>query len=1218
MKTYPFDTRSTLLYKHGEIEKTPISQYIIKNPYGNNPRFINAKKIIKEGIVDKIDLKSLYDSLIEQLSTKEWEKDIIYYYGIEGRKTSLKVINRFIEELMSENKTKMSLFDDNDDLQGFLNDRGNLIKKELKNNAVQFNIISSVQNELNQVNKNLFDKSDLEVQYQTYEFHPTLQDGSLPNKYHLLTIFDEIVPNEKIPHVIAIDDNGKSIFKTYDNISGTSFQRMEHDVNLSDFYKTNSIVVTIFATPTRTYNIVYNVEDGLIKAKIPARYNKLVKSVLEKTFSYLKIGNAILTNVKTIFELKPKESKPFILRGYLFLDFMARDTDEEFYIYSKQFYMNESLVPYALKKNFTIKYKPSWSHGDHYSENDSLISCTLTVLNTKKSNDLNKISIKVTSRNIQLAKKFSETLTLCLSHYYEHTILYDETQSSPFISALNIYKDLIPENELESIEASEIKKSITDGRKKKAEITIDAEIFPETIEAARAVEIYDNISDIPEGIKYLPFPPGEYPEFYFASLSEEYPYPGVIKRGKDQLTKYEYYPYTFDTIQTKSGTATDYNAFYNNYVIAIKDKSKTIITKLIMLKYGRTGELPKQISTVLKMNQSSLMYRYGIPRSPNSIIHCLNIAQGKFIEENCENLAIKERLKIMNFIYKKDSLLHYPIIAQETYGLSNESIKSNFKDTNKYFNPRIYFRALEEYFDVNIFLFSGKTIMNKQDGWLEEPRTSYFYVNRPNINRKSVLIFINEGLASDNLEYPQCELIIENKQSTTGSIMEFSRKITSRCNDIIMRTSNIITWKYPEWRIYRNFYHNLISLNSGIIDRITSQYIDTYGKTRAITIDDSITIVIPPINPFNVISSDKILSSSSNQLIKLMGSNPVAVTTQKSKVTGLWFSKGDIKYAIYAKISDINYDKGDLEEDLPSPIMPFTTPNSRKNTGTIIERNQRQLDIILELLYWTINICQLNSSEDSKCSLDEFYKKYVTHVNEKFTPDYYDTSKTTQILPVVNNIKEAIKYIQTIMPNFSRNGKFVFHNESFMNGIRYRLSMYNKSISGKDIEIPEYISTFYNKIEAFKKFPNVVIFLNEQDRNLWIKNRSNERNRFQIRDIIDDSIESDMYPILHSDNDNIYIIQNTYVSDLKSALTVSYRWLDINEQRNIGPKLDIIEDVEEYPYIIYKIGTSGKLEIDESHAVTVKNGYFADKNFLTVLRYEGETRQVYAALCKIL
>ena len=566
--------------------------------------------------------------------------------------------------------------------------------------------------------------------------------------------------------------------------------------------------------------------------------------------------------------------------------------------------------------------------------------------------------------------------------------------------------------------------------------------------------------------------------------------------------------------------------------------------------------------------------------------------------------------------------INLSLLKQELYDFSEEEIKIQLEDHTKFMDPALYYRAIEGIFhmmNMNIFVFVPPDEDKNDDfGSLEIPRYKLFHARPKRGKGISIIIFKHLGSESDNLNYPQCELIVDCDQNNNFIRKFFEEKMTDLLYDTMIETSKTISWyidpitnePVANVNLYSTFYFR------GILGKIPhGQIIDNYGKLRGLVFtykEEEITVMFPPSQPENLpLIKNEPQRPRIETILSLFNGNIVtAVTTTQDGIDGIWLKLTDIDHGIYCPFLPVN-DKQFIEKilgDLPiGPPNPIFT--NGKNVINRIKKLRRVLDITLQLIIWIYIL--------SKLDVVVFIKNYFRLGDfGKFndSSNIYDISNINRRIPKFNSIDQAMDYLGKYIPTLVSQKRFVLYSKKYMDGLIYFIKEYDHTTKGLIRKIPKEIIGLFVEETDFIQHQNVALFIRESDMKAWlfgIKNSEFKNIKIQNKLDISFGLYSEPYLYVSSDkNNNIYIVQNVIGGDMLRALNVSFNWFikRVNHGYHSFP-FENPNNPDQFPvFAIYGISTSSTL-------IVIKNRTNNESNFLQLLTY-GPNQ--YAALLPIL
>lgn len=767
-----------------------------------------------------------------------------------------------------------------------------------------------------------------------------------------------------------------------------------------------------------------------------------------------------------------------------------------------------------------------------------------------------------------------------------------------------------------------------------------------TIIAEDEVEDYEN-----DGYKVLKFPrrdsegneTGEF--YYFICNHEKHIYPYVLKAitGTRELSNINVYKWTVCCgINRQSKKSGDYKMF----------KANILPNNATMKGTGRGINKIASNNSLLDINtplsnllgnytslKPGVFKRYGVVMDTSSFIHCVLIAindplyidtleqddlPGVFVDLLRKSLVVKpskrdEDIHMIQTYFDENDMDHdlYKYLInvnkkvrlecckQETYDYKKSNIIDDIKNEKKVFNPQLYYRLIEELYEINVYVFR---MPEKGDditvGELELPRYKTYHA-RPKNTRPTVLV-LRSRLISNHFE-----LLVELKEDENED--EFIKKIFPEnmeelCHSLITSLQGTYTFNYD------NILVNLYS-QENYLDVIGlppySQYIDDNGKCQAINFsfdldgkNNKLTLFVPPTQPLNLPQDTNFYYIDYNVLVNFLDKPSMVVYDSDDNLIGEWFEVYNLKKGLYIPVQPIDIEIKDIE---PTFIHPLLRINQNKDITTNltqrVHKMTKDINIIKEVVTWLLAM--------SDMYYIDFINTYLRIVpnDEQYTDTstFYDLSGIEARYPEVSDITQALEFYQEIAPSLVYKNEIVMCNESFANSVAHILMEYY--LLYKD-EINKYIPNMYKSIFDFTPLNNVIFFTNKRRMIEWIK--SNVENK------IYDSYNPTLFinrvsPIIFMNNiGNIYFIQPVNTGSLKRALNISKTWKE--EGINLGYNSNELKG--DFPYIVYYIESgSNLLTISKIHGGPKnKEEEIDESKYLKVLLYDEKNYLFYSLL----
>lgn len=698
----------------------------------------------------------------------------------------------------------------------------------------------------------------------------------------------------------------------------------------------------------------------------------------------------------------------------------------------------------------------------------------------------------------------------------------------------------------------------------------------------------------------LPFPL-HHPLFYFsANPYTEKPYPGWKHNTKlSNWVDYPYIPSTYKDNQIEiprfgldySKKSLDYFNYING--IEVVSTGKTL-NETLNLGVNRDGELPVSLGNLLNTlidvqklglatNSTSKFMRYGVEYDTNSFLHCIAHIFNPDYKNSLNKLEI-----VHNMRRKLLTDIKLSTYRQELYDYTDRQIHESIADLDSYFDPSLYYRGVEEDYDVNVYIFTynPKTKIMSMD----IPRHKLMHIRNYRYKKYTILLYKFTGNISSTLPYPNYNII------TFANLKVFSPEVGNIMYQYLQNNIQTYNWNFENQQLvqHTNIF-NRLCLYDWLSPKIKmlAQIIDSYGKNRGYYLANGITIVSDiPNQPVNLGKIVTYRNANADVVLNFMaGVQPSNFDYTKDSVIGLWFNVAELKDAIYIPIEPVLLNSGKFKVDLQvaSKNNPFKF--NLIDEVSVLTKYQKQRDVILNIVAWLVAI--LRHEQKNLTILDELNILQPPVANGLVD---YRMEKLPTILPTeILTYRAAIDYVKKIIPDLTYGDKIYCYNTKLYLSLQY----YIKKLSN-NLNITNMVITL-NK-DNDDDLANAYIFNTYSDFLNWYYINYN----YNIYTSLQLKYSLNVNPYIYVDeNSNSYIIQNVVNGDLSRAITVAYNWY-VNK---INPGFYSPEFTAPYPdNVIYGISLkSSMLPIE----INLVNPHAT--NFLKILKYD----TTFAAVLKM-
>lgn len=1279
----PYDNPVTLLYKWADVHGVPTKLIAYsKDAKSNEIKFYSVYELVKDMVDQQRQSDEIWRTIQEFNTAAQVEDVFMLYYMVARKFYPKEELYQYMNQVRREmEESTEDIYSSNEDLK-YAYTAWNAEMNRLKTSEEErIETIYQIQQNLYAVDQSDQQKiqfSPVEISSTIVSFTPKIQ-GIAVTPSDGIDIFNDSVTSKYIPYIRYNDKYGKAYTRVYKGDKAENEPNYSMTIlPLSDTEDPNTIYMTLWlgddnselrgAVQKSFSTVVYHLDTNFLTVKVPIGVNPK-KGLITQEYEAFRRAQEALPTIDFGEGSEVKVQGKFDMWGFNFdestlLDFILNDPVLNVYLY-----VEENITPFALKERLDIHYRTIYSDlgskdrpsEDAYISNFASVSITMSpkVNNEPKIIELwnpndntvtqheipagyNYIHVNITqAENKPVVYSFMPIFGLLMQYYTmvsqdlvnEYYTLLPQLGRLPDLIGRKKRKLIPQDTDLVGISSKKT------SNKKQTKIKSLQDAAPDLFVTNYArkcqcgvqpIIVSDDEADLWRNRRFGPFQierqimpfPKDNPRWNFVCPNDDNPYPGV--KINDILSNSHIYPYIpccFKRDQMRAGANSKYRAYIENREIThtgAKAENKIATRKYI--EPDKIAYLPRAVRELLQSYSPNSvdLVRYGVIRSPNSTLHCICVALDYGDYLNLETIDEKEQF-VINLRNNIANYVNPSLLKQEMYDYTDLEIFKDLSDSNKFLDPSLFYRALEEFFSVNLYVFSpsAPSADEKELGYMSVPRFKIYPARSLRKNRPCIVLIRNQGSESDALKYPQCELVVDNRD--TELVKFFGSEMTAICHDALQTTIKTMTWSVIPveesaiFDVHSNIYYHIDHLDLfQPIGNAVSQFIDNNGKLRALTYqldnDQLITIATIPSQPENLPESTHFGRVPLETAIEIFG-QPTAVTRNiHGLVDGAWFRIMDIKYGEYVFVDPVR-DYPDYPTGPDNPIFSI-----RQNVTQRLSVLRRTLNIIVQIVRWLYDIYRTTATNSD---VDTFARNYML-TNTKNVPDsstYYDLTRIPRKYPLAYTVTEAINQLSPFAPTLFQNGKIVMYSPSFAKRIMNMLSDY-ENLDSSDI-LPVYIEGYYENETDFKSVPDSQIFVNINDLKAWmdtLKTVKNYSKFYNVRTKIDSKISFNMDPYIYKDDDGkIYIIQNVVGGHLAKALNIANTWY--NHRINLGSNVPPIK--AQPVHMIYGISSSSTI-------IPIKDRTQGSDAYLEILYY-GSQNDInigkegrYAAMLEIL
>jgi hypothetical protein len=1164
------DNDVTLLYKFAVEKNVPVGLIFLERDERGDIHYVSMFEQIKG--VDLEEIPSILESLTDQIKEFD-EQDLLMGYYRENlldydKKETLEKMNQLAQLLDMGNKRFPNIRNIENEYE--LWKQG--IDDELEETKEEVNQINQIQSRLIKLaKKQKLQFSEPQIFSATFSFFPT-HEGAIPILSDGIEIFDKSIPSIYAPYIGYRDGLGNLNSKVFKG------NKVEDRPN----YQTSIPPDAVVAAPNTLYIQLWladlEKDPSQTLKDTPKEFFRRVVYDLESNSLYIETpiesSNRVISDEKQVFEriqaafptLELGESKQIKLRAEfvaVYPDKKVADWFDEVSmgdmlinddLFTSYLYMEEQFTPFPFKKKLWLHYKSLLKDRPEKNESvDSNYAAVSTWYTKKETSKDQRITMRdpVTEKEkdvefglpqeyLNFSVPSAESIEV-LNQFILVFKLLMEYYITERKSVLDIYDEYVGEIDTGAVQkTANLKKT---RKSKNGNLQILKEQAPEIFVSGFATKCQANahpeiLTDEErkqyekEGKQTIEFPlnpdPGQRQYTFGCPGDGVYKYIGVFPNTLEgNNKKFPYLPccYRKDHLNKTSSAWADYKlgAKPTKLTEGAKADKKLVTNKI--LKEGGTGFLPKAVDKVLtkypnRLSDDSEFSRYGVIRSPSSLIHCVLYSIGdqeylKMKPEAKEKYAIKARKWMSDNVFPS-------LLKQQMYDYGDEEITEYLADQEQFLDPNFVHRAIEELFEVNVYTFSAPAPGDEGSlGNLQLPRFNTFLCKAHNPNRPTILLLRSEGSTSDKLKFPQIELIVESSANDYNSLFDLhEQSMGPYCDALVKRILGTRISKFDNKGL-ETFDGSILDLDFSLVFDlpITEQFIDSYGKMRGINIDGA-TIITPPSQPLNLPETKTQLFAKSFTFMK-------GFKLTESTPEGNWYELLGEKQGLFvpkAIITDIR--------SLPNPIR-----STGKDYTERIYRLKRTLLVIKQVLVWAYKLYS--------GTVSSFFDNHVivNEDNETDSSTFYNVEDVPETLPTAISVNDALGRIPT-ESNIVRRVKgtkyaIVCYNEDF----RDKLQIYLANVYRSDIDARK-LKGYYQNEENFRKNANVMLFTNRADLEEWVQFTSIGNSKV-LKKTVKEKYGKNPEPYLYQTQEGkIYIVQNVNAGYKDLAMTVGQKWIE--------------------------------------------------------------------------
>ena len=1020
-----------------------------------------------------------------------------------------------------------------DDMAGFISYMNNQYQKDLADTRTISSSIKTILDQLNDIDLSVYwEYVSKSTDKQSYVIKLALNSQPL-NFNNGVHIFRDIVLSNRCPYVQYTNIDSERIFKVWK--SSTLKPDYTKITNMRKKFIPGSIELTVWlgdGTLDNTqidtfFHVIVDLTLSEIRYNVPSsRHNSRMIHVLTNVLGKIvALGEPKITKSTIGYTIRPLFN--FLYEENRFLHFLI--LDPRFEAIRHIIYIDESITPYFRKAKYEFKYIAPYS--DMFVDQLSPISWYFYMDVESQGTPL-KFKIK----NVGLADLdnidniFMTIVRVIILYYINYT---DFTHYIDTIQNLEIVEKLRRENLTKFKHGTTDKtgiKSIGQGNTRESRFGRIAKKYPEIFNSdykgqaknQGIPEIFDSKEEAEEWSKT--FPNGRRYEqymsqrsidngegklyFWFGCPDEKYPYPNVVyNKNEVSAKKYPYLPVCWTTDRTSSKTSTTaYEYYYKGKAQIVRTRQNVLVGEMFLRPTESAVADPLIIDSlnIPGLTKLGIAPVKGNQVSPNSLIYCVLHALQlpgylKAVSSYTTlDYVTRERQNIINTISVN-------VVKQECYDIDNTTITNNISNDQLFFDSYLYYRLIEEYYNINLYVF----VLKNKKMTMEIPRHKIYSSRMARLDRRVVLLYKSHGPPSAILsfKYHGYELLVAPNNTYT-----FGSSTAETCHDIHTDIMSTLTFSIINDQVntYANIYSSIDYQELfGIL--LESQYIDSYGKAYGFNLKTpSSTIFVHPVQPLNLPIADEPNKIDIAKALDFYITSDVSVsdtTRSNGMITGIWIKVAGMIYGIYIPVYPTTYPSLPYTGEAKVPYIKHGSASTNR-----FKTLSKYLSIIKQLVIWVYDVYGAD--------VTSFVTKYTQQQSKEYDElDHYKLDVLGDILPKYNNADDCMIWLSR--SNLTNGRVFTFHSARFQLQIIRFIQDYTHKTKGLVIEPRIIISGYYNEPKDFSKSSNDLVFMSRSDLDNWINEITKELKNEIVESItLQDSIRDN--PKIYNSNDGHY------------------------------------------------------------------------------------------------
>jgi hypothetical protein len=421
-----------------------------------------------------------------------------------------------------------------------------------------------------------------------------------------------------------------------------------------------------------------------------------------------------------------------------------------------------------------------------------------------------------------------------------------------------------------------------------------------------------------------------------------------------------------------------------------------VMVKNKILRPGKFGQLPKKLTNALNLSSLLTCNPAAIP---------INVDEKQYLRLGVAPQDYPVTFHVLNALVQATKLSRPPsiealkeLVSSGITASCGMSVAQGLMilTEKKYMDPRAWYPVLRRAFQTEIIMFYQDKNTNVKGSFETEYFERFRLIDKSiPLYKRTVILYVHKGGEFDNVVHPICELVVTtNAEELKKPNPEFEAVFGTNTPDITFINKMIETM----------FPTRTIDLNSQLLrsPTVSSQHIDSYGKTRSIVVSQNVPVFTDPIVNQKITPSSSDANATTRietllsilQVKQLFGSDHQGLTVvvedvleERRYVLGLHKTQNIaqsskiVPYGFFIPCQRVPY-TNDLEQNLRLPQYDlsryiYPRPLAKTNDSSFASKYKQYLKTANYLKYYMFWLFSKRYEDPTFDNVDEWFNDNV-------------------------------------------------------------------------------------------------------------------------------------------------------------------------------------------------------------------------------------------------